>query len=76
MEFLDPVPEAVLDRFDLVDRTAAFKGIHRPESMDEHPVARQRLVFDELLRIQLALVLRKQAYEHSARASATLVGGS
>jgi ATP-dependent DNA helicase RecG len=66
VDFLDPVPEAVLDRFDLVDRTAAFTGIHRPESAEEHPVARKRLVFDELLRIQLALVLRKQAYERTA----------
>jgi ATP-dependent DNA helicase RecG len=75
IEFLDPVPEAVLDRFDLIDRTAAFNGIHRPESMDEHPVARRRLVFDELLRIQLALVLRKQAYEQSARGIRHHVGG-
>src|SRR5690606_32313410 len=66
-ELLDPVPEAVRDRFDLVDRTAAFRGIHQPESADEHPVARKRLVFDALLRIQLALVLRKQAYERTAR---------
>ena len=75
VDFLDPVPEAVLDRFDLVDRTSAFRGIHRPESMDEHPVARRRLVFDELLRIQLALVLRKQAYERSARGIRHRVGG-
>jgi ATP-dependent DNA helicase RecG len=66
VDFLDPVPEAVLDRFDLVDRAAAFSGIHRPESIEETAVARKRLVFDELLRIQLALVLRKQAYERTA----------
>jgi ATP-dependent DNA helicase RecG len=67
VDFVDPVPEHVLGRFDLIDRTAAFNGIHRPDSMDEHPVARDRLVFDELLRIQLALVLRKQALERTAR---------
>ena len=65
-EFLDPVPEEVLDGQDLIDRTAAFRGIHRPESMEEVGVARRRLVFDELLRIQLALVLRKQALERTA----------
>jgi ATP-dependent DNA helicase RecG len=65
-DFIDPVPEAILDRFDLIDRDAAFKGIHRPETMEEQDVARRRLVFDELLRIQLALVLRKQAYEQTA----------
>jgi ATP-dependent DNA helicase RecG len=67
VEFVDPVPEAVLDRFDLVDRTSAFRGIHRPEEVGEHAVARKRLVFDELLRIQLALVLRKQVYEQTER---------
>lgn len=62
-EFDDPVPEFLLDRLDLVDRTNAFNGIHIPETPDEWPVARKRLVFDELLRVQLALVLRKRAME-------------
>ncbi len=62
-EFDDPVPEFLLDRLDLIDRTNAFRGIHVPETPDEWPVARRRLVFDELLRVQLALVLRKRAME-------------
>ena len=66
-EFVDPVPSEILDDLRLVDRTSAFRGIHRPESMEEVAVARTRLVFDELFRIQLALVLRKQAYERTAR---------
>src|SRR5262249_47623464 len=67
-EFEDPVPMEILDRFDFVDRTAAFNGIHRPQSMHEGDVvARRRLKFDELLRIQLALVLRKKAIERSAK---------
>ncbi|MEY2402697.1 MAG: ATP-dependent helicase RecG [Acidimicrobiaceae bacterium] len=75
VEFVDPVPEAVLDRFDLVDRTAAFNGIHRPSSMEEVGVARPRLVFDELLRIQLALVLRKRTLERRSAGIAHHVGG-
>ena len=67
IDFVDPVPSSILDDLDLVDRAAAFHGIHRPESMEEVAVARKRLVFDELFRIQLALVLRKQAYERTAR---------
>ncbi len=63
VEFDDPVPEALLDRHDLLDRTAAFRGIHLPEAVEEHAVARRRLVFDELLRVQLALVLRKRTLE-------------
>ncbi|MCP3913780.1 MAG: ATP-dependent DNA helicase RecG [Actinomycetia bacterium] len=65
--FAEPLPEAVLDRFDFVNRSAAYHGIHAPDSMAEIQVARRRLVFDELLRIQLALVLRKRAIERDSR---------
>ncbi|MCU1351609.1 MAG: recG [Acidimicrobiales bacterium] len=63
----DPLPDAMLDRFDFVDRTAALRGIHAPSSMGEVIEARRRLVFDELLRVQMALVLRKRALERIAR---------
>ncbi len=65
--FAEPVPAEVLGRLELTDRTSAFRGIHVPESMGEKEVARRRLVFDELLRIQLALVLRKRALERVAK---------
>ena len=42
-------------------------GIHAPESMREAEEARRRLVFDELLRIQLALVLRKRKLEATSQ---------
>ncbi|NLA35703.1 MAG: ATP-dependent DNA helicase RecG, partial [Actinobacteria bacterium] len=62
----DPVPEELLARFDLIGRRDAFWGIHLPQSMDETVAARKRLVFDELLRIQLALVLQKRELEATA----------
>jgi ATP-dependent DNA helicase RecG len=62
-DIVDPVPDWVLDRLDLIDRDAALRGIHVPETVDEHRVARRRLVFDELLRIQLVLVRRKRELE-------------
>lgn len=61
--FADPLPDAVLDRFDFVTRDAAIRGIHNPESMREKDEARRRLVFDELLRVQLELVRRKRRIE-------------
>ncbi len=73
--FVDPVPQFVLDRFDFVDRTAAFDGIHRPESMHEAGEARRRLVFDELFRLQLALVLRKRALERRSAGITHVVHG-
>jgi len=63
----DPVPTEVLSRFDLTDRARALTAIHVPESMADVDAARRRLVFDELLRVQLALVLRKRALERTAQ---------
>jgi ATP-dependent DNA helicase RecG len=62
----DPVPAQVLDRWDLPARADAFAGIHQPESMAHMVRARQRLVFDELLRLQLSLVQRKRDLERSS----------
>jgi ATP-dependent DNA helicase RecG len=65
-DFAEPVPREILDRFDLIDRSAALHGIHLPDSVEEWQVARRRLVLDELLRIQVALVRRKRELERSA----------
>ena len=62
---LDPLPMSLLDEHDFIDRQAAFCGIHQPGSMGEVSAARRRLVFDELFRMQLALVLRKRAIERT-----------
>jgi ATP-dependent DNA helicase RecG len=75
-EFAEPLPGWVLDRHDFVDRTAAFRGIHVPESMAEKEQARRRLVFDELLRIQLALVLRKRMIERTSQGLAHDTSGA
>ncbi len=66
-EFADPVPEATLDELDLVDRTWAMRNIHTPESMGAAMMARKRLAFDELLRLQTLLVARKRRYEAEAK---------
>ncbi len=65
-EFADPLPRDLRDRLDLVDRTWAMAHVHNPESMGAAEVARRRLVLDELLRLQLALVMRKRAVEREA----------
>src|SRR5665213_1797116 len=65
--FADPLDDGVRKRHGLIDRTAAFAGIHRPTAMAEVEPARRRLAFDELLRLQLALVLRRQRLHEDAR---------
>jgi ATP-dependent DNA helicase RecG len=62
----DPVPVAVRRRLGLVGREAALHSIHLPESLAEKDRARRRLAFDELLRVQLALVMRKRSMERDA----------
>ncbi|HEV2809630.1 MAG TPA: ATP-dependent DNA helicase RecG [Acidimicrobiales bacterium] len=64
--FADPLPEALRRRHDLVDRTVALRSIHLPETTEDHRRARRRLVFDELLRIQIVLVRRKRELETAA----------
>jgi len=61
----DPVPPALRTEHGLVDRQTAMHHIHLPESMDDVTKARRRLVFDELFRVQLALVRRKLELERT-----------
>ena len=72
---LDPVPSAVLQRFDFVGRHTALNGIHRPDTMRESSEARRRLMFDELLRVQLELVRRKRWLERHTAGLSHATGG-
>ncbi|MDH3301912.1 MAG: ATP-dependent DNA helicase RecG [Acidimicrobiia bacterium] len=72
---IDPLPDYLLDEHDFITREAAFKGIHQPESLAEVGEARRRLVFDELFRLQLALVLRKRAIERTETGVAHTIDG-
>ena len=65
--FFDPLTSSEREEFDLVDRTQAYWGIHLPqEEIDKIP-ARRRLAFDEFLRLQLFLALRRQRVEASSQ---------
>ncbi|MGI9600447.1 MAG: ATP-dependent DNA helicase RecG, partial [Acidimicrobiales bacterium] len=63
----DPVPESVRVDLDLIDRADALGLIHEPDAMKDVVVARRRLVFDELFRIQVKLVQRKRWLERTQR---------
>ena len=71
----DPVPPEFLAENHLVDRQTALRAIHLPQSMEEKDRARERLAFDELLRVQLVLVGRKRAYEANHRGIVHVVKG-
>jgi ATP-dependent DNA helicase RecG len=72
----DPLDDAVLEEHGLVDRAAAYRGIHRPESMAQQEAARKRLIFDEFLRMQTGLVARKRALEADEQGIRHVVDGS
>lgn len=71
----DPVPVGIRRRFGLVERHTALNWIHRPTSMEESVQARRRLVFDELLRVQLQLVRRKRRLEQQTAGLSHAGGG-
>ncbi len=59
----DWLPEDLLDRQDLIDLDAAVRGIHLPPDPATRDAARRRLVFDELLSLQLGLQWRRARLE-------------
>ncbi|HUY21551.1 MAG TPA: ATP-dependent DNA helicase RecG [Acidimicrobiales bacterium] len=65
--FHDPVPAAWRVELGLMDRGGAFHCIHAPATFAELERARRRLAFDELLRLQLEVVMRRHALERDAR---------
>jgi ATP-dependent DNA helicase RecG len=71
----EPVPDDVRRRLGLIDRWTALHGIHLPDTLAEKDQARRRLAFDELLRVQLVLVMRKRAMERDAVGRRHVVGG-
>ena len=57
--------EDFLNKMGLIDRMSAFDAIHQPNSMSEVVGARDRLVLDRLLRVQLVLRMRKNRRLHA-----------
>lgn len=59
---LESLPEYILDDYNLLEINDATKKIHFPEEFEEFKKARKRLVFEELLSMQLALLGLKNQY--------------
>lgn len=63
---VDPLPQDYKRTLRLVDRTKAFRDIHTPAALADTVAARRRLAFDELWRLQTALVAQKRQLQQSA----------
>ena len=55
----DPIPDAVRAKYGLIGFRQAVQEIHFPESREQMETARDRLAFEELLRLTLALKFLK-----------------
>ena len=56
----ETLPEALLNKYQLIDLKNAIKHIHFPTDQDCLAAARRRLVFDEFFYLQLGLLKRRQ----------------
>lgn len=58
----ETLPEYLLEEYNLLSFEEATNKIHFPEDFNEFDKARKRLVFEELLSMQLALLSLKNQY--------------
>jgi ATP-dependent DNA helicase RecG len=68
--FPDPLPATVLSAESLPLRADALAAVHRPRERGEAETARERLAFEELLRLQLGFLERRRELERDASAPA------
>ena len=58
------MPEYILNEYKLCEINKAIKNIHEPEEFKDFSYARRRLVFEELLIMQLALLNLKSSWKN------------
>ena len=56
----EDLPEYIIEKYKLLDINQAYKSIHFPQSNSDFIRAKNRLVFEELLALQLALLRLKE----------------
>jgi ATP-dependent DNA helicase RecG len=69
-DVVEPLPAWLRAAERLPERAAALMGVHFPETPDDEAAGRERLAFEELLLIELALAARKHARQLAGRAVA------
>ena len=63
----ETLPEYILKRYNLKDINFCINNIHFPESKEAFLMARRRLVFEELLQLQLMLLILKNGYAEDVK---------
>jgi ATP-dependent DNA helicase RecG len=67
---VEPLPGSVRAELRLPERAAALDAIHFPSEDRDEPEARERLAFEELLLLELAVAARRRARREGAHAAA------
>ncbi len=58
----ETLPDYLINEYNLLDLNNAIKQIHFPKTFDDFNIARKRLVFEELISMQIALLALKNQY--------------
>lgn len=64
---IETLPEYILKEYNLDDINTAINNIHFPKEFSDYNKARKRLVFEELLIMQLALLNLKAKYSNDIK---------
>lgn len=59
----DPVPEHIIKKYELMSRNEAYRKIHFPSTREEAEKARERIAFDEFVRLQVVLYNKRSAID-------------
>ncbi|MBI4578798.1 MAG: hypothetical protein HY718_03795, partial [Planctomycetes bacterium] len=65
---VEPLPEALRGKRNLIGRTEAIRAMHQPRTSEEIGPARRRLAYEELFLMQLAITLQRRWAATNARA--------
>ena len=63
----ETIPDYILEKYSLYDINTAIHQIHFPDDFESFSKARKRLVFEELLSMQLALLAIKNKYQEAKK---------
>ena len=63
----ETLPDYIIEKYKLMGLNDAIKKIHFPDNKNEFARARYRLVFEELLSFQIALLHIKQSYKNDEK---------
>ena len=69
----DPVPQPILDKYDLMTRNEAYRQIHFPDSLEHAKKARQRIAFDDFVRLQVFFLNQKTEHQATEKGNSMVV---